>query len=109
MAGGADEVRGVTTPAQRFGPIATAWRRPTLALPFRGLPLRLPALPHDLDTSLPLNDGRCRTPTDLGRHDAAPRAARSAGGSRAADVPGATLRTPKGADRGPGEVKALPG
>ena len=49
--------------------IATAWRRPKLALPFGVSRLGFRVWPHDLDTSLHLNNGRYWTLMDLGRTD----------------------------------------
>lgn len=49
--------------------IATAWRRPKLGLPFGVSRLRFRVWPHDLDTSLHLNNGRYWTLMDLGRTD----------------------------------------
>ena len=49
--------------------IATAWRRPRIDLPFAHSSLRFRVWPHDLDTSLHLNNGRYWTLMDLGRTD----------------------------------------
>ncbi|MEH3116154.1 MAG: thioesterase family protein [Methylorubrum populi] len=49
--------------------IATAWRRPKLGLPSGVSRLRFRVWPHDLDTSLHLNNGRYWTLMDLGRTD----------------------------------------
>lgn len=49
--------------------IATAWRRPKLALPLGVSRLTFRVWPHDLDTSLHLNNGRYWTLMDLGRTD----------------------------------------
>ena len=49
--------------------IATAWRRPKLVLPFGVSRLPFRVWPHDLDTSLHLNNGRYWTLMDLGRTD----------------------------------------
>lgn len=52
-----------------FWLIATAWRRPKLVLPAAVSRLRFRVWPHDLDTSLHLNNGRYWTLMDLGRTD----------------------------------------
>lgn len=49
--------------------IATAWRRPKLTLPFGVSRLTFRVWPHDLDTSLHMNNGRYWTLMDLGRSD----------------------------------------
>jgi acyl-CoA thioesterase FadM len=49
--------------------LATAWRRPPLALPFGVSRLGFRVWPHDLDTSLHMNNGRYWTLMDLGRTD----------------------------------------
>lgn len=49
--------------------IATAWRRPHLALPAERSRLSFRVWPHDLDTSLHMNNGRYWTLMDLGRAD----------------------------------------
>lgn len=49
--------------------IATAWRRPRIDLPSGLSRLRFRVWPHDLDTSLHLNNGRYWTLMDLGRTD----------------------------------------
>ncbi|KQQ23640.1 thioesterase [Methylobacterium sp. Leaf123] len=49
--------------------IITVWRRPKIGLPFGVSCLRFRVWPHDLDTSLHLNNGRYWTLMDLGRAD----------------------------------------
>ena len=49
--------------------IATAWRRPRLELPFATSSLAFRVWPHDVDTSLHMNNGRYWTLMDLGRTD----------------------------------------
>ncbi|KQP29700.1 thioesterase [Methylobacterium sp. Leaf104] len=49
--------------------VATAWRRPRLALPLGVSRLGFRVWPHDLDTSLHMNNGRYWTLMDLGRAD----------------------------------------
>eukprot|EP00913_Durusdinium_trenchii_P027013 g25348.t1 len=52
-----------------FWLIATAWRRPPLILPGAASRLRFRVWPHDVDTSLHMNNGRYWTLMDLGRAD----------------------------------------
>ncbi|PXW64192.1 thioesterase family protein [Methylobacterium sp. B4] len=52
-----------------FWLIATAWRRPALVLPDGVSRLRFRVWPHDIDTSMHLNNGRYWTLMDLGRTD----------------------------------------
>ncbi|MBX9934583.1 MAG: thioesterase family protein [Methylobacterium sp.] len=49
--------------------VATAWRRPRLELPFATSTLTFRVWPHDVDTSLHMNNGRYWTLMDLGRTD----------------------------------------
>ena len=49
--------------------LMTAWRRPKLALPDGVSRLTFRVWPHDLDTSVHLNNGRYLTLMDLGRLD----------------------------------------
>ena len=49
--------------------IATTWRRPRFALPGGASRLRFRVWPHDLDTSMHMNNGRYWTLMDLGRTD----------------------------------------
>lgn len=52
-----------------FWYLATAWRRPHLALPDDPSVLSFRVWPHDLDTSAHMNNGRYLTLMDLGRLD----------------------------------------